>query len=166
MVAEETLLAELFEAFAVGDLEGFLSGCSESLLVTVWGTAPNSTVVSRAGLPAWYEGLRAITEGTLRSDVLLTLSVDIENVVILRHTFVLQGERRRYDTIGHCVVREGKLAAWFSRPSDPEEYANAWRNRAISDPSEGGLRAGTSKGWTGGRPMLSPTSDVIQRRPA
>jgi hypothetical protein len=130
VVDHEERLSRLFAAWANGDIEGFLSGCSERLFLTVWGTASSGTFVPRTELRAWHEGLQGMTLGTLRSEVLLTLSLGIENVVMLSHSFVLHGEHRRYDTVEHCVFSEGQLAAWFSRPSNSQQYAEAWRDPA------------------------------------
>lgn len=131
-VDQEELLRRLFGAWAEGDIEGFLSGCSERLQLTVWGTASSATFVPRTQLGAWRDGLQGMTLGTLRSEVLLTLSFGIENVALLAHSFVLHGEHRRYETVEHCVFSEGKLTAWFSRPTSSREYAEAWRDPATA----------------------------------
>lgn len=141
---EERRSAELFETLVGGDVDRFLAGCSESLLLTVWGSATNSTLVSRTQFRAWYDGLRTVTDETLRSEVVFTLSLGIDNVVMLRHRFVLQGRPRQYDTVDHCIFRQGKLAAWFSRPHNVGEYTRAWsdlapvgadRGRSSSEPA-------------------------------
>lgn len=136
-IAEEGRLAEVFAPLARGDVPTFLSGCSDRLVFSVWGTAPTPTTLSRAELARWYAGLADLTAGTFASEVVLALSLGLENVVILRHRFSYLGERRRYDTVNHCVLHRGEVAAWFSRPLDSGEYAAAWRGRPTGDAARG-----------------------------
>jgi hypothetical protein len=103
-----------------------VSGCSERLLITMRGSGAASTILSRAQLPEWWEGFRSLTEGSLRSDVVLTMTSGAAHVVALRHTFVLDGRPRRYETINSCTFRQGSIASWFSRPLDLHGYAEAW----------------------------------------
>jgi hypothetical protein len=151
-IAEEVRLADLFEPLAHGEISEFLARCSDPFVASVWGTAPTPTTLSRAELPGWYEGLRDLTADTLMSEVVLALSLGLENVVILRHRFSYLGERRGYDTVNHCVLHRGEVAAWFSRPLASEEYAAAWRRRPTGDAARG-LSADRSA-----RPSLSPSS--------
>lgn len=127
VVTVEQQLTKLFQALSDGDIDAFLSGCSRSLVLTVWGNDQLSTLVPREAISAWYNGLRGITEGTFRSELLFALSVGVENVVLMRHRFVVHDEPRQYDTINHCLLDRGELAAWFVRPSNSQEYAYAWR---------------------------------------
>jgi hypothetical protein len=148
-IAGEEQLAELFAPLVCGDVDAFLAGCSDRLVFSVWGAAPAPTTVPRSDLPGWFAGLYDLTADTLASEVVLTLSIGLENVVILRHHFSYLGEPRRYDTVNHCVLHRGELVAWFSRPFDAAEYAAAWRERppgeATRGPSVGGsARAGLS----------------------
>jgi len=129
-VAGEVGLGEIFEPLARGEIDEFLARCSDRLVFSVWGTAPRPTTLSRADLPGWYGGLRALTADTFSSEVVLNLSLGLENVVMLRHRFSFLGQPRRYDTVNHCVLLRGQLVAWFSRPSAAGEYAAAWRGPA------------------------------------
>ena len=128
-VDDEERLAELFGALVDGDIEGFLSGCSQNLLLTVWGSSSSGTFVPRSELRTWYDSLKGLTQGTLRSELVLTLTLGIEKVVMLSHSFVLHGEHRHYETVEHCVFSEGEFVAWFSRPCNALQYTNAWRDR-------------------------------------
>jgi ketosteroid isomerase-like protein len=125
-VAERERVEMLFTALGADRLEEFVSGCSERLLITMRGSGAASTILSRAQLPEWWEGFRSLTEGSLRSDVVLTMTSGAAHVVALRHTFVLDGRPRRYETINSFTFRQGSIASWFSRPLDPHGYAEAW----------------------------------------
>ena len=119
-------VGRLFEAFARGDLDTFLAGSTGGLLITVWGTSPGSTLVPRDRLHSWCEALNAMTNGTLRIEVVLGIDFAREHLVILRHVFEIDGAIRQYDSVNLCTFRGGKLAGWFAYPMDLQEYATAW----------------------------------------
>ena len=119
-------LGELFEHFARGDLDAFLAGCSDRLILMARGAADEVTMVPRDRLQAWLGAQDALTGGTLRAQVCLALSMSDEHVVILRHSFVRDGERQSYETINRCSFRYGLLRGWSSLPFDMHEYRRAW----------------------------------------
>jgi ketosteroid isomerase-like protein len=126
VLAEREQVEALFVALAANQVDEFLAGCSEQLLITLWGTSPLSSTISPDQLPLWLEGFHQLTEGTLVSEVLLTLADEHSHVVIVRHLFTRNGRARTFDTVNFCTLRDGALAAWFSRPLDHQEYVEAW----------------------------------------
>lgn len=126
VVAERERIEALFAALAADRVEEFLDGCSDQLLMTVRGTSPLTDRVSPDRLPLWWEGLHSLTDGTLVTEVVLTLTEEISHVVVLRHRFRRAGQDRKFDTVNFCTLRDGALAAWFSSPLDRHEYVDAW----------------------------------------
>ncbi len=137
----------LFGALAGNRVDQFLDGCSENVLITVWGACPLSSTVPPRQFPLWWDGFRQLTGGTLVTEVLLTLVDEVSQVVILRHEFTREGRRRRFDTVNFCTLRDGALVAWFSRPLDRQEYVEAWGLRSPDDhdrPTTSKYRSATS----------------------
>src|SRR5664279_3850184 len=140
---ERDQVERLFTALAANRLDEFLLGCSDRMLITLRGTGTTSTILSRSEVPAWWEGLHSLADGSLSSHVVLTMTASVAQVVILRHTFVLEGRSRRYDTVNCCTLHQGTIAAWFSRPLDLADYAEAWgmRTTAPTRSARSGSRA-------------------------
>jgi ketosteroid isomerase-like protein len=126
VLAEREQVEALFVALAANQVDEFLAGCSEQLLITLWGTSPLSSTISPDQLPLWLEGFHQLAEGTLVTEVLLTLADEHSHVVIVRHLFTRNGRARKFDTVNFCTLRDGALASWFSRPLDHHEYVEAW----------------------------------------
>lgn len=139
-VAEREQIEALFGSLAVNRVDEFLAGCAEQLLITLWGSSPMSSTVSRDQLSSWWQGFDRLTEGTLVTELLLTVPDERSYMVILRHRFT-RGERCcRFDTVNICTLRDGVLVAWFSSPLDRQEYARAW---GLQSPRERPARIAT-----------------------
>jgi hypothetical protein len=156
VIDEQDQVQTLFAALAANQVDEFLAGCSEQLLITLWGSGALSTTISPPQLPLWWESFQGLAEGTLVTEVMLTLPDERSHMVILRHAFTRQARVRRFDTVNFCTFRDGALAAWFSKPLDREEYIQAW-----------GLQG--SEGVSGGTvtsPRLErpPTFNHLERR--
>jgi hypothetical protein len=126
VITEREQVEALFAALAADRIEEFLAGCSEQLLITVWGSSPLSSTVCLDQLRRWWEGFNHLAGGTLETEVLLTLPDEPSQVIILRHRFFRDGTARTFDTVNFCTLRDGALIAWFSSPLDRREYAEAW----------------------------------------
>ena len=124
--AEDDRIEELFQALAADRPDDFRHGCSDQLLITLRGTSSTTTTLAVHQLRAWWDGLRSLTGGTLGTEVVLAMTTGPSQLVVLRHTFFLDGTVRQYDTVNSCTFRDGLLVAWFSRPLDRREYAEAW----------------------------------------
>jgi hypothetical protein len=107
-------------------LETVLHRSSERLLVTVWGSGSTPTHVPRAGLTRWFQARDALTDGGVHTRVLGTLDASGTTVALLQHSLERQGRACSYESVDRWTFREGKAVAWFSRPVNPHEYADAW----------------------------------------
>ncbi len=126
VLAERQHIEALFASLASNHIEEFLSGCSDQLLMTVRGSGALTSTVTADRLPLWWEGLHHLTDDTLETEVVLVVTEERSHVVVLRHLFSREGTHHRFDTVNFCTLRDGELAAWFSSPLDPAEYAEAW----------------------------------------
>jgi hypothetical protein len=115
-----------FQALVNGDVETILGGSSERLLITVWGSGSAPTRVPRAGLERWFRARDALTDKGLRTRVLGTLDAAGTTVALLLHSLERQGKTCSYESVDRWTFRAGKAVAWFSRPVDPRQYADAW----------------------------------------
>jgi hypothetical protein len=144
-------------AVVTGDVDTILGQSSEDLLITVWGSGSAPTRVGRAGLVQWFRGRDALTDGGVRTRVLGTLDAAGTTVALLLHSLERQGRERSYESVDRWTFRAGKAVAWFSRPVDPHQYADAWGLRRPdrghpAHSSLGKLRVGDVSaydGWTG-----------------
>jgi hypothetical protein len=116
----------VLHALVTGELETVLDQSSERLLITVWGSGSTPTHVPRAGLTQWFEARDALTDGGVRTRILGTLDAAGTTVALMLHSLERQGQARSYESVDRWTFRGGKAVAWFSRPVDPHEYADAW----------------------------------------
>jgi hypothetical protein len=123
------------QALVTGELETVLNQSSERLLITVWGSGSTPTHVPRAGLTQWFEARDALTDGGVSTRVLGTLDAAGTTVALMLHSLERQGRARSYESVDRWTFRAGKAVAWFSRPVDPGEYAEAWGLRRPEGPS-------------------------------
>jgi len=113
-------------ALVAGDLDAILGQSSERLLITVWGSGSAPTRVPLAGLAQWFGARDALTDEGVRTRVLGTLDAAGTTVALLLHSLERQGRTRSYESVDRWTFRSGKAVAWFSRPVDPHQYADAW----------------------------------------
>jgi len=127
-------LRELFSRLAAGDIESFLSGCRDDLVLRA--CSPRGvTPVHRDRLAGWLAAMSALTGDTLDTRVCLTLSLDEEHVVILGHRFERDGHQRSYETVHTCEMYGGLIATWRSYPLSDDDYRRAWGTDASSVPA-------------------------------
>jgi hypothetical protein len=144
-------------AVVTGDFDTILGQSSEDLLITVWGSGSAPTRVPRAGLAQWIRARDALTDGGVRTRVLGTLDAAGTTVALLVHLLERQGRARSYESVDRWTFRAGKAVAWFSRPVDPHQYADAWglqrpKGAHSVHSSLGRLKVGDVSaygGWTG-----------------
>lgn len=126
-------LDELFGLFVRGEYEEFLAGCSDQLVLNVRGSAGLATIVPRLQIAGWYQAMKHLAGGAFRSSVCFILATEHEAVVVLTHQIDRDGCVYRYQTVNHCTLREGLLAAWFNLPLDAVAYARAWDLQRIGE---------------------------------
>jgi len=119
-------LRSMFAHLATGDPQRFVEGCAPGMTLTARGVAESTVTVRRSGIAEWFGSFDSLTGGTLRSEVETAVADDGRAVVVLRHTFVLDGTPRAYRTVNFCTLRGDRLLAWFCHPASRAEYASAW----------------------------------------
>jgi ketosteroid isomerase-like protein len=117
---------ELFDALSNGELDRFLAGCRDDLVLTVRGSGAMTTMVAKVEIASWYRSMQELAGNSFCSDVCLALTEDHTHVVLLRHTLTRDLVEYEYESINRCTFREDGLASWFSHPVRPSEYARAW----------------------------------------
>jgi ketosteroid isomerase-like protein len=117
---------DLFDALAAGDLDRFLAGCADDLVLTVRGSGAMTTMVAKAQISSWYRSMQELAGASFHSDVCLVLADDPTQVVLLRHALTRDRVEYQYETVNRCTFRHGDLASWFSHPVRSSDYARAW----------------------------------------
>jgi ketosteroid isomerase-like protein len=117
---------DLFDALARGDLNRFLAGCANDLVLTVRGSGAMTTMVAKAQISSWYRSMQELAGASFHSDVCLVLADDPTQVVLLRHALTRDRVEYQYETVNRCTFRHGDLASWFSHPVRSSDYARAW----------------------------------------
>ncbi len=116
----------LFDALARGDLDRFVAGCADDLVLTVRGSGAMTTMVAKDRLASWYQSMQELAGASFHSDVCLVLADDRTQVVLLRHGLIRERVEYQYETVNRCTFRHDELASWFSHPVRPSDYARAW----------------------------------------
>jgi hypothetical protein len=119
-------LEHLFGLFVRDQNVAFLAGCTDDLILNVRGTAGLATLVPRAQIAEWHQAKRNLAGGAFHSSVCFIFVTEHEGVVVLTHRIDRNGVTYRYETVNHCTLRDGLLAAWFSLPMNAADYARAW----------------------------------------
>jgi hypothetical protein len=119
-------LDALFGSFVRQEYEQFLAGCAEDLVLNVRGSAGLATMVPRFEIPQWHRSSKQLAGGAFRSSVCFILVRDRVGIVVLTHVIDRDGASLRYETVNHCTLRDGLLAAWFSYPMNAADYEEAW----------------------------------------
>jgi ketosteroid isomerase-like protein len=125
-------ITQLFGSLVSGDIDAFLSGCAQDLIITSRGTNPKATTLNRSDIPDWYGSLQSLTSTSLNSSVEVTRVEQGAATVILRHSFSRHGIDYHLETVNLVTFRDGLLAEWSSYPLDLPEYARAWRTKENS----------------------------------
>ncbi len=125
----EDRLRELYAAFAKGNLQGFLDGCTDDVLFAVPGYATVSGTYDRAQFPGWIEDVIGRTGGTFREDIVDVVANDEHGVLLLVHTFERDGERHEYQTSHLVDFRDSRISRWTEHPGSMREFEAAWGRR-------------------------------------
>jgi ketosteroid isomerase-like protein len=119
-------LEHLFGLFVRDQNDAFLAGCTDDLVLNVRGTAGLATLVPRAQIAQWHQAKRNLAGGTFHSSICFIFVTEHEGVVVLTHRIDRNGVTYRYETVNHCTLRGGLLAAWFNLPMNAADFARAW----------------------------------------
>ena len=124
-------IGRLFGSLISGEFDEFLSGCTEDLVVTVRGSSPLPTTLTRSDIPDWYGSLRALSPSSLHSTIEIAQVERSTATVILRHTFSRDGIDYRLELINLLTFQDGLLAEWSFYPLNLAEYSRAWRAQGM-----------------------------------
>jgi len=115
----------LFGLLPSGEFDRFLTGCAEDLVLTVRGTVPSTTYVSRSEIPDWYEAMPPLAGAPLRTTVEVLRVEGRRSIVLLRHVFDRKGEPHALEMVNVCTFRQMLLVAWSCFPLNVARYARA-----------------------------------------
>ena len=124
--ANETQLRTLYALFARGDIEGFLSGCTDDVTFTVPGSAAVSGEFTKATFMKLLAPVMERSGGTFQEEVLDVFANDDHGVLMLHHRFTRDGTEREYRTAHIVELRDGLIAKWTEHPGSPHEFEEAW----------------------------------------
>jgi ketosteroid isomerase-like protein len=122
----EDRLADLYARFAVGDIAGFLDGCTDDITFTVPGDAAVSGKFDKATFDQMIAPVMERSAGTFQEDIEHLCANDDRGVLLLLHTFTRDGQPRSYRTAHLVEFRDGRLSRWEEHPGSLAEFEAAW----------------------------------------
>lgn len=122
----EKLLAELYERFAKGDIEGVLAMCRDDIKFTVPGKAPLSGVYDKQVFVQLIGLVMQISAGTFGEKLVDIIANDYHGVAVLDQWLERDGKRIEYRTDHIWGIEDGKITSWEERPGNQEEFNRAW----------------------------------------
>jgi ketosteroid isomerase-like protein len=124
----EAIIRQAYDAFGIGNIDGYLEACAEDFTFHVPGHGGISgAFVGRQGLQELARKAMEISNGTFHEEVEDVLANDNHAVVLARHRFTRDGSLKDYRTAHVYEIRDGKLARCFEQPRDPASFDDAWR---------------------------------------
>jgi len=123
----ESTIRTAYAAFGRGDVDGYLSACSEDFTFSIPGRgAIAGTFRGASGLNELAGKAMQGTDGTFREEVEDVLANERHAVVLARHEFTRSGRRHEYRTAHVYEVRNGKLTQCWEQPRDLHAFEKAW----------------------------------------
>jgi uncharacterized protein len=123
---EETI-RQAYAAFGRGDVDGYLSACSDDIVFHVPGSnALSGTYSGRQGIYDLAATAMSLSAGTFAEEVEDILGNGRHAVVLARHRLTRNGVSREYSTAHVYEIAGGKLARCYEQPRDPSEFEEAW----------------------------------------
>jgi ketosteroid isomerase-like protein len=127
MLPNEQMLRDAYAQFAVGNLDGYLTYCTDDITFHVPGRASVAGTYTRAQFVSpFITRVIELTGGTFRETVVDVVANDHCGVVFAEHEFERGGHRRTYRTAHVYVIRAGKLAEFREYPEDLYAFDQAW----------------------------------------
>ncbi len=124
--------AELFLRLTAGEIDEFLEGCADDVVLEVRGFSAEPVSVGRQDIPSWFAVLRSIGGSGVESDLVALSANEERSTVVLRHHFERNGVRHGFDMVHVCVF-DGALLQWWSvSPLDAEQFAGALRAARVA----------------------------------
>lgn len=121
------MLRDAYAAFARGDLDSYLSLCTDDITFTVPGKSQIAGTYTRAQFHApFISNVMSISAGSFREEVLEVVANDRAGVVVAAHAFERSGQRFEYRTIHLYEIRNGRLASFQEFPDNQYLFDDAW----------------------------------------
>jgi ketosteroid isomerase-like protein len=114
----ETMLRDIYAAFARGDMAGVLEPCTDDVVFHVPGRNPTSGAYTKATFGDLIGKVMQITAGTFQEDVLDVLAGADYGAVVLLHHFQRDNRPVEYRTLHLWKLRSGKFCEWREYPQD------------------------------------------------
>ena len=123
---EETLRAA-YNAFAQGDLNGYLQYCTDTITFHVPGKGKIAGTYAREEfISPWLGKVMELTNGTFRETVTDVVANDHRGVVLATHEFERNSRKFKYDTAHIYRIKDGKLDSFEEYPADQYAFDEAW----------------------------------------
>lgn len=123
----DRILRDAYATFARGDMDGFLSYCTDDITFTVPGNNKVSGVYSREQFtPGLIAKVMQATNGTFVETTLDVFTSARGGIVQNHHAFEAGGRKREYRTYHVYDIRDGKLASFREVPEDMAAFEEAW----------------------------------------
>lgn len=123
----QEMIREAYAAFGRGDVDGYLSACTEEFVFNVPGHGALAGVYrGKDGVHELARRAMDVSGGSFREDVIDVLVSDNHAVVLARHRFTRDGQPKDYRTAHVYKLRERKLAECWEHPRDQAELDDAW----------------------------------------
>jgi uncharacterized protein len=125
--ALEAMIREAYAAFGRGDVDGYLSACTEDFDIHVPGFSQIAgSYRGKEGLYSLAGKVYVITGGTFQEEVEDVLVNDQHACVLALHRFTRAGHGKEYRTAHVYRISNGKLAECWEQPRDPAAFEDAW----------------------------------------
>ena len=123
----EELLRMAYAAFLKGDLDGYLSHCTDDITFTIPGKGLTSGVYSRSEfVRPLISKVIDLTNGTFVEVLSAVIANDESGVVLARHEFFRKGRQFSYDIAHVYRIKDGKLAQFSEYLADLYAFDEAW----------------------------------------
>lgn len=123
----ETTLREAYAAFARGDLDGYLTYCTDGIVFHVPARNRMAGDYSRAQFHSPFIGkVMELSGGTFREVVVDVVANDRTGAVIADHSFERNGRTHAYRTVHLYRIVDGKLDDFRELPEDLHAFDAAW----------------------------------------
>ena len=123
----EEMLRNAYAAFARGDLDGYLSNCTDDITFHVPGRNQVAGDYSRAQFgPALINKVMQLTNGTFRETIDDVIANETRGCVLATHEFDRGSKHFSYQTAHIYRISNGKPAEFLEYPADLHQFDEAW----------------------------------------
>ena len=123
----EQMLREPYGAFARGDLDGYLTHCTDDIVFHVPGRGKVAGTYARDQFASsMIKTVIDLTHGTFRETVLDVVANERRGVVLALHEMDRGSGPISYRTAHIYAIRDGKLAEFREYPEDLYAFDAAW----------------------------------------